>query len=107
MGTSTDAMLVYGVNLGDWCEAEYPDLIEEVYSADLCVQFESHCSAGNVMWFLAAKEAGVVALRGYPEEIQPDNLRPPEGADETLKAVCEKYGLPWSEPKWWLASWWG
>lgn len=36
-------------------------------------------------------------------EIEPTELTPPPDADEVLRAYCEKWGLTYSKPKWWVA----
>lgn len=104
MGVSTDAILAYGVDLGEWNEGTYPELDELMYSRDQPIELVSHCSGEHPMWMLVLKEPGYRAHRGYPSEIDPASLTVPNDASATLRAACDKYGLPWSEPKWILAS---
>ena len=62
---------------------------------------------GEAIWTLCVKDVGKwVCDYGY-EAFDPSSLVVPEGAVEKLKAVCEKFNLKWSDPKWIIAASYG
>lgn len=74
--------------------------------AETCpVELIRHCSGDYPMYFLAVKGHTYSASRGYPVEVEDLNVDPK--ALEAFKAFCAKYGIEYTEPKWYLASlWW-
>lgn len=64
----------------------------------------THCSYDYPLYYLALKKANYSASRGNPEEV---NFSLPPDADDTIKKFCDKVGIPYSKPKWYLASLWG
>ena len=119
MGISTDAYLFYGVCLPDdfypelkiWeDEDEVVDLYnweEVVKKTDLPesnqISMGLHCHMDDPMWFVCAEQYS--AWRGSPEEIKSFAVKPKW--DLQIKEFCEKLGLPYEQPKWWLVSYWG
>jgi hypothetical protein len=69
-------------------------------------ELSSHCSDECPMYFVYVKTAYQRAHRGYPVEIETLMVVKPEWREE-LKEYCELTGLPFKEPKWHLASYWG
>ncbi len=107
MSTSTDAYLMYGVNLPDEImddEGNYNVL--EVLGDGLSL--ERHCCDEETMYILAIEGTVTRAWRGYPKKIDPSSMTVGADWDERLKAFCEKHKIETvGEPGWWLASWWG
>jgi hypothetical protein len=136
MGTNTDAILFYGFHhedgesweeiLGDDWEAllasksgivaptgtfeeqkaEWEEFWRRKYdlrAAEPC-EVGDHCSGDYPMSFVCVKDSKINAARGYPEEIKSLDVRPEW--DAQLRAFAEKMGLPWQQPRWWIASWW-
>ena len=126
MGVSTDAYLIYGVLIPEWDEQgcieqkdlpkELRDLNEdpdgEVYigeiSDDNCDMFV-HCMSECPMWIATPKTVkSYRAWRGDPVEMNFADLITVDGENKAhLKAFCEKLGVKYTEPKWWLCSYWG
>lgn len=72
-------------------------------------EVDLHCSYEYPIYYVALRGANFTAYRGSPEEVSldfPDGMTKEE-ADAKIKEFCEKMGLPYSQPKWYLASLWG
>jgi len=125
MGLSTNAYLVYGVPIPKWDEQirieqqelpkefwgkdEDPD--SEIYIGDLnddnCEMF-SHCHGDCPMWIAKPKSIEhKYAWRGYPVEVHSYELTVSVTDDDNLRKFCEKLGVEYTEPKWWLCSYMG
>jgi hypothetical protein len=75
---------------------------------DQPIEIGTHCSCEYPMVYIAPKAINLSASRGYPLELDLVNLQSrvtPE-VDAQIKTFCELMGLPYSKPKWWLASLW-
>ncbi len=127
MGTSTDAILAYGYDLGDpddwesgpdWWDPEAEDeegdpidfhtAADERIPGGLGVEIVDHCSDRVPHYILAAHT--ITAARGYPKTVDPAALLAlQEDADTRLAHALEVLGLkPEQEsPAWLLASYWG
>jgi hypothetical protein len=64
-----------------------------------------HCSGDYPMYYVTVGGSERRASRGSAVEVTSLEVEP--GWGPKLKAYCERLGLPWSEPKWWLVSYWG
>lgn len=65
-----------------------------------------YCSGDYPMNFVWVNDGRYIANRGEAIEI-PDGLKAkPEWKDQ-IKTYCEVLNLPYSEPKWFLVSYWG
>lgn len=139
MGQSTDAILVYGIDLGS--EDEPPEFMNSFDDFDEFIQREAglvypengsdqereeyftkarearnncpvelvcHCSGDYPMYILAPRGCHITASRGYPEEISNLNqITPSEKLMKQFKQWCLLYSVEWSEPKYYLVSYWG
>jgi hypothetical protein len=69
------------------------------------IELITHCSGEYPMYIVALRGHTTKAWRGSPEVIESLNV------DERLlseaKIFCNKYGIPFDDPKWLLASYWG
>lgn len=69
-------------------------------------EMDWHCSSEYPIYLACIKESKRVSLRGDETEI-PDGLTAkPEWVDQ-LRAYCDVMGLPYSQPRWLLVSYWG
>lgn len=129
MGTSTDALLYYGINL---CEPDgesglkseifkklnLTDQIElslydyfEGLGDGVGVTFDTHCYHESPAWFVTT--AYKRAWRGSPVNVRDivlgkaDEIHPYLEWNHKLKVACEVIGFEYVEPQWWLASYWG
>lgn len=132
MGTSTDAKLMYGYDLGDpeggmkvkeydedsyelkvpWAEslhdedADASDVVDTVLTnaGVTGVKLETYCSCDYPMYVLAAKTIQV--YRGETMAIVRDDLRVPNLWDRNLAAALEALEITpdQAEPRWLLAS---
>lgn len=133
MGVSTDGILFYGIGLGEdsldeyrenwtheeWDEEFYKRAGSLLYPAEgyyeaqqearkkWGVEIGIHCSYDYSMYYIALISHNHSASRGYPEEITPEMIAVPADADEKIRAFCELMGIPFEQPKWYLASLWG
>lgn len=119
MGTSTDALLFYGIELGEG-DSGVADIIElDEYPEDMFSFLEQklkdaglshlevgyHCHHECPMYFISAKKFS--ASRGYPSVIELEKLAPQLSWDNDIFRACEALGLEHTEPQWVLASYWG
>lgn len=114
MGVSTDAYLVFGIDLGaeeDWEDAGH--LVALTAAHDDCemedetrVELVDHCHHEYRMWILAVKGTLVRAYRGSPKTIDPEKLKITPAQIEGLCEFCREHAIDWKEPKWVLCSMW-
>lgn len=135
MGTSTDAILIYGVLLSDFEEQPYNALPfsegdDDEFAATLArlagarmypekgcwddrraaveacpLTLVQHCSYDFPMWVLGLRDFHKVSRRGYPETFQNLDLVPMRDF-KVLREWCERYSIKF-EPQWVLCSMWG
>jgi hypothetical protein len=69
------------------------------------VEIDQHCSSEHPIPFVAITASVIRASRGQMKPVAPLAA----GGDwaEKLRAFCDLLGIPWQEPSWWLASYWG
>ena len=134
MGTSTDAILVYGIPLYEYDECDCSDL---PFAEDGCDEFDdvlarragaveypakgwieqkhaavkasplclvTHCSLDVPMWILGIKSTKVTARRGYPIEIETLHTFD-DGDEQALLAFANEFKIEGS-PGWFLCSLW-
>lgn len=115
MGTSTNALLVYGFRIAEgW--GQYPPEPEEGEEPSIAYQLcarekwvdgigvVDHCSLTHPM-FILTSENHYNAYRGYPEAIDPSKLEMKD--PENLRSFATKHEIPIEgEPEWWLCSYW-
>jgi hypothetical protein len=125
MGVSTDAILVYGVCIGDeYGEVDFPEDPEdedsggsypsESLEAELAsegLELVRHCHGDSPMWILAVKGTQVRAHRGYPVAL-PAWTKAGSTLDETIRRVAAKNDWSYQKPTttgpaWILCSYWG
>lgn len=63
-----------------------------------------HCSGDYPMYYVSIG-SHYEAYRGHPTEVT--NLEINSDWDDKIKTYCETIGIPFSKPKWLLASYWG
>ena len=64
-----------------------------------------HCHGDYPMYFVHTNTHS--ASRGYPMEIKPENMELYEDEEIMLKTFCTIMDIPYQDPKWILASYWG
>ena len=69
-------------------------------------EIDTYGSSDYPLYFVAVKAGKYLVHRGYTTEI-PDGLTAKPEWKEQIKAYCELMGLPYSDPKWLLVSYWG
>lgn len=132
MGTSTDGMLYFGIDLGDdspgWLIDENDDLME--FEEFLCRRagvdpettsweqqdeiaskcpaiLQMYCSYDYPMYILGIRGYKYSASRGSVVEITPESLTVKEEDIAAFKKWCDSVGIEYQEPKWHLCSMWG
>jgi hypothetical protein len=130
MGVSTDAKLVFGINIGEewiipdpWNGMSSDD--DDYWSTELAhfieattdpenpeVEIEYYCSCDFPLYIIAVPGTTICAPRGYIEVIEPerlDDMMIQEDAYKRYTEWCEKY-LPepynQHDPAWLLCSMW-
>lgn len=121
MGVSTDAILFYGFTFYDQ-DSGAPEGFEHLEGAaedawtfhnwstdSKYVEIDTHCSNGSPMYFVSVKKPGWVAWRGRAVEIDPAVMGDAAQRlwDLQIKEFCEEHNIPYQQPKWFLASYWG
>lgn len=131
MGTSTDAIVAFGFNLGEeWPEAlriegeEYPDfedwIAEHLGLGDwqvegywarkreavnaFPVEIISHCSGDYPEYFIAIRGTQQRASRGYPVKLETGEVD--SSKVQALREFCAQHGIEWEEPAWHAFSMW-
>jgi len=82
MGVSTDAMIYFGVELGD--EHDLWEKAEELWEHPE-IDLQTHCSSDYPVWFVCIKKSFHLARRGYPVFFE-DELK-------TSKEVEEEWSI--------------
>jgi len=119
MGTSTNAYLYYGFDFMDqesgidpFYDREefesYEDMPYEIIhrlekETTAKVEIDSHCSDEYPIFFVYTSMR--MAWRGESAEIDDLTIHP--SWDEEIRKFCEQWGIPFQQPKWRLASYWG
>ena len=113
MGVSTNAILVWGFDLG----TDLPDsVIErlddfEKYDALVVIQNRigasliSHCHPDEQMWIVGFTKTIMLARRGYPETIKSFTVDAVRG-QAALDALAHELGIKPKPGRWLLASEW-
>ena len=129
MGTSTDAILVYGIECGEdcvpefmegfddfddylddlsglpkWGEAGHDFVKQKAFRESFPVSMTMHCSYEYPMYIVAVRGTETIASRGYANEIT--SIAVDEEKISAFKEFCEKNGIE-GQPKWLLCSMWG
>jgi len=120
MGTSTDAILVYGIPVAisehiknfhdrEGLPKDHPKVLAFGGEAIDGISIVMHCCYEDPMAIVALAETEKTAWRGSPQRINTYDMHfLGSSNDNKLKAYCEKYELETEgEPGWWLVSWWG
>lgn len=122
MGMTSDAILVFGVQLGnqlmdtmnptciEFMEAHdgYPDssaIVALIGEDNHGLVFTSHCTDDDPSWVLGIKATYRSASRGFPREVDIETLKVDEETVARLRLAASKLGVT-DEPKWWLQSVW-
>lgn len=133
MGTSTNAILFYGIGYTQEDQRLEPPGLEEDYdsyewdyawaelngvdpndyearkkaAAEAAVEVGSHCYIDASMLYVALQGTVQMAWRGSVVNADVTLSCSKEEADEKIKNFCEKMGLEYTEPAWRLVSYWG
>lgn len=74
----------------------------------LPVDVVNYCSDNAPMYILAVPSSKHSNSRGFPVEIDPEQLIVAHGEKMALLEFCDTYNIERDdEPKWWLSSYWG
>lgn len=82
----------------------YQAKVREARANEPC-EIACHCSDGCSIPYVYIKDTHVTASRGDPQEVK--TLETDPAWRDQLKAFCDLMGIPWQEPKWYIASWMG
>jgi len=85
---------------GAWREAK-----EKFRKSTWNVAIDAHCHSECPMHYVHGRQ--YTAYRGNVNEINPVDLIPTPDDDVAIKEFCEKYKIPYKQPKWYLVSYWG
>jgi hypothetical protein len=132
MGTSTDAIVAFGFNLGEeWPEAlkvggeectDFEDWISEHLGLGdwqqdgyfarkreavraFPVDIITHCSYDCPNYFIAVRGTEQRAHRGYPKKLELSAID--ECMITALRQFCGQNEIPWEQPAWHTFSLWG
>lgn len=117
MGTSAEAILVWGFDLGDESEldSEVYDKIQlsrdeewsewEALEKKTGASLIHYCVADYPCWIVGVTDTKVLAFEGSPQEIK--SLEVPAGAQESLDAIARALGIEPHSGTWLLAAYWG
>lgn len=126
MGVSTDAILVFGMQIEDESDdsQKINDILEEdndeggTSGYDMLLEAEKeagaevvwHCSGEHTMYIVGVR--AMEASRGYPVAVDPKKLvlteRQTKSDLAAIEALCDFIGIPFTAKKckWWLCSNW-
>ena len=109
MSVSTDAILVYGFEMGeDGEDSEFAEKFYEEYDRNDGIEFVSHCSGEYPMWIIGISESRIRAWRGDPKMVDPAKLIYRPEWDKAIIHAADEYGIQVDMDRlgWWLASDW-
>lgn len=107
-GFESDDFLLrdYDAGIPEWQPGLSPDYWKDKRDAlaKIPVDLIQHCSGDYPMYFLAVRGTQRTATRGNPTQASQYLI----GQDEidALRAFCDKHGIEWQEPKWYIFSMW-
>ena len=115
MGLSTDAHIIYGIDLQEdappnMTDDEWDQLLEDNWRdedwAELGFEIDFHCSAEYPMHIVAMPGTRIYASRGYPEKLALPHLPWPENDDaaHNYSQAVKKLGLDPDDASWLLYS---
>jgi hypothetical protein len=130
MGVSTDAIIVYGLDIGEdlhgmpfyseekdeegWAyDEQFEEWVKKEFGDECPFEILIHCSYDYPMYIFALKETYLSASRGYSQEFDPQQLQEKltEEKKKHFTDVIEKYNIKGengeTEPSWLLFSLWG
>jgi hypothetical protein len=116
MGQSTDAILFYGYTWQDEDEGNLLDWwYEEAWNKESPIEIGTHCSAEYEIPYMFVKESESTARRGYPVQIDPDNVASMTSGkcsdwNKQLDQFIEDNDIDLTAtegPGWFLVSYWG
>lgn len=90
----------------------YRDDVNKLTKALPC-ELDIHCHSDCAVNFICLKDRFIKASRGYPEDIESSFIKkqmavPPNKSEiDAMKEFCKVMEIPWQEPGWRLASYWG
>lgn len=117
MGTSTNAYLYYGFDIldreGGIDLLEEQEKFEDMHEYEILsklgkettakVEIDAHCHHEYPILFVSTKT--YTAWRGESTSIDSFEIDP--SWDEEIRKFCEQWNIPFQQPKWRLASYWG
>lgn len=117
MGQSTDAILVWGFDLGDY--TDFPEALSdrieyltdegykelEALEKSIGVELVGHCSGEHRMYIVGVSKTKTLASRGYPVVITSLKLSIVK-AQAALDAFAKELGIEPKPGQWLLASDW-
>jgi hypothetical protein len=92
------------------CAVEYPTKgyhdvqIQHLKDHPMPFDLHTHCHYDYPMYILKIPGYGWRANRGYPTVVDPSKMVVNPDDIERFKLACEKYNIPYSEPKWIMSS---
>lgn len=116
MGVSTDAILVWGFDLGDLSEIENEKIYDTIEALDEDWEAEEklekktgaklvhHCCPNETMYIVGVTATETVVKRGYPKSIE--SLTVPPNAQTQLNDFAKAIGVEPKPGQWLLAVWW-
>ena len=108
MGTSTNGILCYGIEVQDDTNEHYSinEKFENISVGMYKDKVVWHCSSDYKMFIIAAKDSVTSASRGYPEKFGQRICRDLKWEEEVREA-CAALGVEYRQPQWLLCSYWG
>jgi hypothetical protein len=89
----------------DYQNAEWDTWREQLNDYEKSIQHVEigiHCSLDYPMYYLHGRQ--FIAYRGDVDEIDPAQLITTPEEDAVIREFCERYGIPYKQPKWYLVS---
>lgn len=86
---------------------DFRDKVRKIKDESI-IDIDIHCYIDCPTYFVCLKRSHSYASRGYPSEVDPSLLTSITDEEiQEMKEFCEFLGIPWQEPKWYIASYWG
>jgi hypothetical protein len=103
-GINPPAVAYSDATQAEW--REYWDKSRKARADEPC-EIDRHCSDGHPIPYVCIRGTHVTANRGSPQAVTPEFLTVDPRWNDQLKSFCDLMGIPWEEPKWYIASWMG
>ena len=102
MSIAAQAIVFFGFDLGKSLPDELEEIVNNGEVGDKYSVINEHCYADSSCYYVALKDTVQSCWYGNCRDLKLDHLS--DGDINKLFTFCQKYNIPWQEPKWRLVA---